>query len=504
MKKWIYITISAVLILSVIATFFLIGKKKYEVVFDANGGNQIPTQIIVKGEKAKIPVDPEKEGWDFKEWLLNGKTYNFNEDVTGNIKLVAKWESKTQEVETYFIKFDTDGGNEIEELKVEEGNPISKPEDPIKEKHIFEYWTLDDKEFDFNVKVLEDMTLIAKWKEIPKYTVTFNSNGGTAITKQIITEDSTAIKPKDPTRNNYTFVNWLLNGKPYDFNSKVTSELTLTANWKEISKYTVTFNSNGGTAITKQIITEDSTAIKPKDPTRNGYTFINWTLNNKEYDFKSKITSNISLVANWKLIIQKPGVPSFTLSGVGGSPISGAYIIKINGVEGAEGYEIYKTINSGQFAMFKRIEASVAGGDVEQIDGVYSGETNSYKVRAYKKDGNNYVYGDFSSVKSESIEPLPTPTLKITGFGGGPEGFSILLEMTTANPGIEKFEIYRSTSRESGYIKIGEAYGVNSLAEESVELPGDEEYFFKVRGYEKDGIRTIYTGYSNIIKSSDV
>ncbi|MEA1974673.1 MAG: Ig-like domain-containing protein, partial [Bacillota bacterium] len=42
---------------------------KYEVTFDANGGNPIPsTQLINEGKKAIEPTDPSKSGWTFSHW----------------------------------------------------------------------------------------------------------------------------------------------------------------------------------------------------------------------------------------------------------------------------------------------------------------------------------------------------------------------------------------------------------------------------------------------------
>lgn len=65
-------------------------------------------------------------------------------------------------------------------------------------------------------------------------------------------------------------------------------------------KYTVTFDSKGGTTISSQTVESGKKATKPTNPTKNGYTFVEWTLNGKTYDFNSAVTSNITLVASWK------------------------------------------------------------------------------------------------------------------------------------------------------------------------------------------------------------
>lgn len=64
-------------------------------------------------------------------------------------------------------------------------------------------------------------------------------------------------------------------------------------------KYTVKFNTNGGSAVSSQKVDSKQKVSKPAEPTRVGYTFEGWYLNNKLYDFNSEVTSNITLEAKW-------------------------------------------------------------------------------------------------------------------------------------------------------------------------------------------------------------
>jgi uncharacterized repeat protein (TIGR02543 family) len=66
-----------------------------------------------------------------------------------------------------------------------------------------------------------------------KVTVRFNSNGGTAVAPQTINKGEKATRPANPTMDGYTFVNWYLDGKVYDFNTPVTEDITLHAQWKK-------------------------------------------------------------------------------------------------------------------------------------------------------------------------------------------------------------------------------------------------------------------------------
>ncbi len=68
---------------------------------------------------------------------------------------------------------------------------------------------------------------------------------------------------------------------------------------KAPNKYLVTFDTTGGSSINGEYIEEGNVVTKPSNPTRNGYTFKEWTLNGSTYDFATPITSDITLVAVW-------------------------------------------------------------------------------------------------------------------------------------------------------------------------------------------------------------
>ncbi len=342
-KKILIIFISVIAVINAIFIILLIKNKKpiqYKITFDTNGGSTVKSQLISKGEKATKPSDPIKEGYTFIEWTLDGKTYDFSLEITNNLTLTAKWLKVKKDVNAFVIKFDTEGGTTISNQIVEKGNKIAKPIDPIKTGYTFEGWILDNEIFDFEKIIDKDVELKAKWKKveeninnttnkpsnipnntknnsntntkkttttspsthpIKKYTVTFNSNGGSAVNSQTITEGDKASKPTNPTRSGYTFAGWTLNGNVYDFNSSVNANITLVAKWNESAKakYTVRFDTNGGSTVSSQTVTEGSKVSRPTNPTRDGYNFGGWLLNGSTYDFNSTVNRNITLVAKW-------------------------------------------------------------------------------------------------------------------------------------------------------------------------------------------------------------
>ncbi len=64
--------------------------------------------------------------------------------------------------------------------------------------------------------------------------------------------------------------------------------------------YTVRFDPRGGSGISDQKIKAGQTASAPTAPTREGHTFLFWTLEGEQYDFSAPVTKDITLVANWK------------------------------------------------------------------------------------------------------------------------------------------------------------------------------------------------------------
>ena len=74
---------------------------------------------------------------------------------------------------------------------------------------------------------------------------------------------------------------------------------------EDITKYIVTFDSDGGNKIEKQEVLENAKVEKPKDPIKEGYVFVEWQLNNKKYDFEKLVDKNITLKAKWKKIAEQ-------------------------------------------------------------------------------------------------------------------------------------------------------------------------------------------------------
>ena len=159
--------------------------------------------------------------------------------------------------------------------------------------------------YDFSSKVTGDITLYAKWN-INSYTVSFDSNGGSDVAAQSVNYKHMASIPTAPILTGYTFVGWFADKdctNAYDFNSEITDDIILHAKW-DINYYKVSFDSQGGSDVATQFTRYNGMISKPADPTLTGYAFAGWYTDKNctnAYDFRSKVTGNISLYAKWNI-----------------------------------------------------------------------------------------------------------------------------------------------------------------------------------------------------------
>ncbi len=218
-----------------------------------------------------------------KNAKLSGKPMNTGADI--NDKTNIPNPAGTPVTVTY-----KDGSDEYAKQIVQTGEKAIEPDVPSRQGYQFTDWYLDDTKYDFNTAVTKDMTLTAKWT-VNSYTITFDTDGGSAIDP--ITQDygTAIIAPADPTREGYTFMGW---DKAIPATMPA-GDMTITAQWR-INRYTVTFDTNGGSAVAP--ITQDyGTAITaPADPTREGYTFMGW---DKEIP-TTMPAGDMTITAKWK------------------------------------------------------------------------------------------------------------------------------------------------------------------------------------------------------------
>ena len=250
-KNIIVGAIIVLLIITVIVeTIMLFNRKTVLTVSYEVNGEVVKTENVEEGKTATRPTDPTKEGYDFLGWFLGSEKFDFSTAIECNIKLEAKWVSKTDENnKIYTITLNID--ERTQELKTDNEGLLGKIDAPTKSGYKFLGWYVDGKKVDLTKPFEKDTTIVAKWEKVKsdkdkdnttnstktegttKYTVTFDSNGGSKVSKQTLEVGKTAKKPSNPTRSGYTFKGWYLNGSAYNFSNKVTKNITLTAKWEK-------------------------------------------------------------------------------------------------------------------------------------------------------------------------------------------------------------------------------------------------------------------------------
>ncbi|NGZ77980.1 InlB B-repeat-containing protein [Saccharibacillus alkalitolerans] len=209
-------------------------------------------------------------------------------------------------IRSYTVNFETTGGSPVQSVVVNANSPVTQPSPPTRTGYTFDGWYSDSAlttPYDFSAPITANTTLYAKWTA-NGYTVNFDSNEGTEVESQTVNYNETAAAPSAPTRTGYTFDGWYSDSDletPFNFSTPITADTTLYAKWS-INSYTVSYETNGGSAITDQTVDYNTTVTEPSAPTRTGYTFGGWYSDSDltiPFNFNAPITENTTLYAKW-------------------------------------------------------------------------------------------------------------------------------------------------------------------------------------------------------------
>lgn len=223
---------------------------EYPVVFLDYDGSEINKQIIPSGGNAREPQMPEREGYSFAGW---DKEFSNINDYT---IVRANWIKKVQP--TYKVEFFAEKGNPATLLKINDGLHTGeavgeKPDkNPEKKGYEFSGWSTDgtasqDKMYNKDTKIQDaNIVYYAIWSKRKgnekRFTVEFDSVGGNYTPKkQKVIEGKQAERPKDPTKEGYTFEDWYYKNKDekevqWNFGDAIAEDLKLTAHWKMTDK----------------------------------------------------------------------------------------------------------------------------------------------------------------------------------------------------------------------------------------------------------------------------
>ena len=346
--------------------------KKYTISF-YDGDELVDTIETYGNEEISMPAAPKKEGFTFKGWFsdkgiwkdeLTKDTF-VGQVLTEDVNVYAYYlENETPIASEYTITFYIDG-EAVDSIETSGNERLTLPAAPEKDGHTFEGWFFDNGTWQERLTantyeetpLTEDVSVYAYYKKIggsepeqpQEYTVIFEVDHGTPIAP--ITTSRIDEEPQT-TRDGYTFAGWYKDGgfvKKAVFPYEVTEDQTLYAKWEK-NKYTVRFDTDGGTYVSDMIV---SAIDRSPETTKDGYEFEGWytdkTFSNK-ISFPYEVTEDLTLYAKWtqsgseKIVFSVDANGVLTgVSGLSGSDITVEIPSEVNGITVTEiGKDVFK------------------------------------------------------------------------------------------------------------------------------------------------------------------
>lgn len=224
---------------------------------------------------------------------------------------------------------------------------------------------------------------------------------------------------KVPTKSGYTFIGWrdLYNEKApiwNEYTDVVTKDMALIAVFqKGTVNYTVTFNSNGGSAVKSATVKANTKVAKPADPVKSGYKFTGWYLDSactEPWDLSNIVRKNITLYAGWeKIITANPTTSKVIVNGkevtFEAYTINGNNYFKLRDFAQAvnkteKNFEVKWDGKNNAIILTSKTPYTPVGGELSKGDGkakvatpttskIYK-DGKEIKLTAYNINGNNY------------------------------------------------------------------------------------------------------------------
>ncbi len=277
---------------------------------NAEGFSMESVQVAWGGTLTR-PATPVLSGYTFGEWYSDHEfttLFNFAQKITADTPIYVKWNKNPTVSFASAVP-----GFSMESVQIPYGTALPSLADPVVAHYEFDGWYTDAAcltPFDPEQTLTEEtFKLYAKFTPV-NYTVSYNSNGGSAVTAQSAPYGSDMPEPTAPTKTDCWFLGWYYDAagqSAVNFaTDKVTGNVTLYAKWTDKQTFTVSFEVNGGNALNDIYVQEGSQEVTVlPTPTRVGYTFMGWysdealTEGNKVTD--RVFTQDTTLWAKWSV-----------------------------------------------------------------------------------------------------------------------------------------------------------------------------------------------------------
>lgn len=183
------------------------------------------------------------------------------------------------------------------------------------------------------------------------YNVTFDTDGGSAVSTAVVWNGRTLAKPADPVKDGYHFIGWYTDPSHktlFAFGATpIVENITLYACWEKAieaqSEYTITLDFGYDEKV-ETMATISGKLFDVAEPTRAGYTFKGWWLSDYEdgekltaaYDEDAAFNANRTLYAVWEASTSSTGAPMVEVSStkISWNKQSSAAKLRIEGPQG--------------------------------------------------------------------------------------------------------------------------------------------------------------------------
>ncbi len=261
---------------------------------------------------------------------------------------------------------------------------------------------------------------------LTEYTVSFNSDGGSAVASVKAQEGKKISAPASPTKKDYVFAGWYNGETLWVFSENaVSANITLKAKWVAATDSSVVnFNSDGGSIVPSQIISASGKITAPTAPTKAGYSFLGWYDGQTAWNFGSSVADgNITLTAKWQIIDY---VIDYELGenavGAEGNPTS--YTVhddaKAIGAPTREGF-VFTGWTYGDVTT-PTLSVTVGGGEIGNISLVANWEAApefaTYKINYVLDGGKNAASNPATYTEGADVITLAAPTRNYYNFIG--------------------------------------------------------------------------------------
>jgi uncharacterized repeat protein (TIGR02543 family) len=214
------------------------------------------------------------------------------------------------------VIFNTGGGSAIAPVTVGAGSIVHQPADPAKEGFYFENWYTAETAgsvVNWPLIVNANITIYARWmKEVipgARFTVTFDTGGGSFIDPVTVDAGFFVDRPADPTKEGFYFENWYtaeIDGSVVNWPLTVSENTTVYAWWTEAvipsTQFTVTFDTGGGSFIDPVTVDAGSIVYQPADPSKEGYYFDDWytaEIDGSAVNWPLTVSEDATVYARW-------------------------------------------------------------------------------------------------------------------------------------------------------------------------------------------------------------